>query len=208
MVVVFSVFFVNSLDLRARRDAGGLGPLLGQGFRFTGGLGLFFGVVGLFIGIARKERGIGYSIAGTAISAISLMLGLALAGFDLMHEANRRSASRQNNARRKTKQKESIAAQAEAEKKEKAEVKAEREAEVNAELFVKQSLKYPDDAEFPWTGQHAVPTEPIDGQRYWVVIGKVKATNGFGHKLTHNYRVDLYRKAGEWKLRDVTLDPK
>ncbi len=44
-----------------------------------GGLGLLLGVSGLIIAVVRKGAGIGYSIAGSAVSAISLILGLAFA---------------------------------------------------------------------------------------------------------------------------------
>jgi len=51
-------------------------PVIGL---LLGGLGLLLGVSGLIIAVVRKGAGIGYSIAGSAVSAISLLLGLAFA---------------------------------------------------------------------------------------------------------------------------------
>jgi hypothetical protein len=79
------------------------------------------------------------------------------------------------------------------------------EAEVMAERFVKQFLKYPDDAEFiirPDVGR----TKPIGGIYYWVIDGKVKAANAFGAKLTRSYSVEIYKKGDSWHPRAVTID--
>jgi hypothetical protein len=95
----------------------------------------------------------------------------------------------------------------------KAKADAEKEGDeygamVMAERFVKVCLKYADDAEFV-PDQYAALTQPNhDGQRDWVVRGKVKAANGFGTKLTHPYDVQLYKKNGEWKLRNIMIDGK
>lgn len=102
------------------------------------------------------------------------------------------------------------AAEAEAKRKEQEKQGDESEAKVMAEEFVKKSLKYPDDAEFnQWgTDQDAGLTEPINGQRHWVVDGKVKAANALGAKLTHTYKVQLYRTGGKsnWALVGLWID--
>jgi Ni/Co efflux regulator RcnB len=79
-------------------------------------------------------------------------------------------------------------------------------AETMAPEFVKRCLKFPDDAEFDWADS-AVLTEPINGQRHWLVSGKVKAANALGAKLTHAYCVQLYHKGdGVWQPRSVIID--
>jgi hypothetical protein len=80
------------------------------------------------------------------------------------------------------------------------------EAMVMAERFAKAFLKYPDDAEFV-PGQDAGLTDTINGQRHWVIDGKVKAANALGAKLTHTYSVQLYYKGnGVWQPRAIAID--
>lgn len=51
-------------------------PVIGL---LLGGLGLVLGIGGLVIAITRKGGGIGYSIAGSAVSALSVMIGISFA---------------------------------------------------------------------------------------------------------------------------------
>lgn len=75
-------------------------PLIGFGF---GGLGLVLGIIGLILAVVRKGSGIGYSIAGIAVSSIAVIMGICFMLFitgsspvtifrEAAREASRRSA--------------------------------------------------------------------------------------------------------------------
>lgn len=82
-------------------------------------------------------------------------------------------------------------------------VSTEIDACVKGQQIMKRLLKYPDDAEFQWGATAAKQKNGL-----WGVVGKVKAANGFGNKLTHTYVVmleliDADKKT--WKLRGAQL---
>lgn len=78
----------------------------------------------------------------------------------------------------------------------------ELEACVQGQLMMKRLLKYPDDAEFQWG---AVASKMDNG--LWRVVGKVKAANGFGAKLTNVYIVSmsLDTETKTWTMQGARL---
>jgi len=82
-------------------------------------------------------------------------------------------------------------------------VSTEIDACAKGQMIMKRLLKYPDDAEFQWGARAAKQPNGL-----WGVVGKVKAANGFGNKLTHTYVVMLELTDAEkktWKLRGAQL---
>lgn len=74
-------------------------------------------------------------------------------------------------------------------------------AAVVAERFVKQTLKAPATAKFPWGAGTALPL----GDCKWQVTSYVDAQNSFGAQIRTHYRAKLqFDKASEdWRLLDL-----
>lgn len=77
------------------------------------------------------------------------------------------------------------------------------EAQVVAEKFVKQGLKFPLDAEFPWFGTEASYDKE---NQQWIVSGTVKAKNAFGGQLTQAWTAILFvDDSNTWRCRVLTI---
>lgn len=82
------------------------------------------------------------------------------------------------------------------------ELSQEIDAVIMAKQFVKQQLKYPHDASFPWFG-----TEAKRSGDSWIVNGKVKAKNSFGAELTHEFLVVVKHVHGDtWKCESIIIE--
>lgn len=103
---------------------------------------------------------------------------------------------------------------AEAEQQQEAEREAEARREqrigtsgravVEAEDIVVKSLKYPDDASFPWFSTNA---EYSDKLNCWRVTGKVKAPNGLGLPVTIPWKAAVRKVGAEsWKCLLLEID--
>lgn len=69
----------------------------------------------------------------------------------------------------------------------------ESEANIMAQGFIKQVLKSPSTADFPFLDY----TTTIDGSRY-TVVSYVDSENGFGAMIRSNWRVVMDHNGGEW----------
>lgn len=71
--------------------------------------------------------------------------------------------------------------------------------------FVKQRLKAPASADFPWSGEQGVTISNLGNQEYRVV-GFVDAQNSFGAKIRTRY-IGIVQKtdADNWQLKELVL---
>jgi len=83
----------------------------------------------------------------------------------------------------------------------------ERDARMHAREFVKQCLKYPDDADFGWASAAEPMTGPT-GRTNWVCAGTVTAPNDLGAKLTHEWQALLCKEDNTWQTISLRLDGK
>lgn len=82
----------------------------------------------------------------------------------------------------------------------------ENTAFVMSQEFVRQTLKAPSTAEFPWITDPAVQVT-IKSKCSFRVVGWVDAQNGFGAQVRSIYVVDLALdpEANKWQLKDISL---
>lgn len=87
---------------------------------------------------------------------------------------------------------------------EKALEKQRIDAMVVSEDFVKDHLKFPNDASFPWGTTTTTPLE----ENEWNVRGQVTAKNAMGAELTYDWVtvVKLNPETEKWKLSTLVLD--
>jgi hypothetical protein len=77
---------------------------------------------------------------------------------------------------------------------------------MTAEYCVKQYLKYPHDAKFPWFGVSAVYNPKLSA---WQVNGKVTARNTFGADLTSEWMAIVHLSdSNTWECYALEIDKK
>lgn len=81
----------------------------------------------------------------------------------------------------------------------------EFDAQIFAEEVVKQSLKYPEDAQFNPGFLNVPETRYIRLVEAWYVEGTVKAANAFGARLTQKYQAIVYLTGSTWKADIVVI---
>ncbi|AMV26277.1 hypothetical protein VT84_17905 [Gemmata sp. SH-PL17] len=72
-----------------------------------------------------------------------------------------------------------------------------------AQNFVKERLKSPSSASFPWGSDEYRATRASDGT--WSVSGWVEAVNRFNAKLRVRWSVEMKREGTYWKLFSINI---
>lgn len=81
---------------------------------------------------------------------------------------------------------------------------AEIEGRVMAQDFVRENLRFPDDASFPWATTLIEFGDP-ERRDVWA-NGKVKAKNALGAELTYRFQIRMARDGKTWHPYHLVLD--
>lgn len=173
-----------------------------------------FGDTGDLAKRARKARSRGSGVGGRFLQGclgLVVMIGLCIWGIGSCVKRNEQARIAEQQRRAALTEEQRQAEDRIAEAKEAAKRAAEEEEEKRngaatiSEDYVREFLKFPDDADFGWAP--AVISKHEDGVRYRA-DGKVKAKNAFGAQLTYRWATILRWEAGRWRLLECAIDGK
>lgn len=146
---------------------------------------------------------------GSRIAAILLLCGLAGIGIyscDKNRQAGRFVEQQRRDAltpEQRTAEDKTAAETKAAEEKGARTERLKIEAGEACEGYVRDSLKFPDDASFPWLGCDVTANSEGD---VFACEGKVTAKNGFGAALTYRFAAIVYLDGDTWRLVHLTIN--